>query len=424
MKRIPKAIIVWLLGSQVRRLLAKQSVTVIGVAGSIGKTSTKFAITQLLGASFRVRSQEGNYNDIVTVPLVFFGHQNPPNLLNPLAWLRIFLANERTIRGSFPYDVVVVELGTDGPGQLADFQKYLHLDIAVLTAIAPEHMEYFGTLEAVATEELSVASFANAVIANLDLTAQYIDKLDNVTTYGFNEANYQIIRRSFGGDHFSGTVTKEGRALLKAVVDGYAESILYSVLAAIACADHLGLEVSAIQKGIEAVKPAPGRMQPLRGIEDTLLLDDSYNASPEAVLAALDALYSIECPQRIALLGNMNELGDHSAAAHTQVGEHCDPKKLDLVLTLGPDANAYTAPAASKKGCMVKTFDSPYAAGRFIAEQLHNNAVVLVKGSQNGVFAEESLKFLLANNADRSKLVRQSTAWLAKKKAQFADYEG
>lgn len=424
MKRIPKTIIVWLLGSQVRRLLSKQRITIIGVAGSIGKTSTKFAITQLLGTSLRVCSQEGNYNDTVTVPLVFFGHQNPPNLFNPFAWLRILIANERALRGDYPYDVVVVELGTDGPGQLSAFQKYLELDIAVITAIAPEHMEYFGTLEAVAEEELSVARFAKKVIANLDLTKPFIDTLADTVGYGFADADYQIIRKSFEIDHFSGTVTKHGRALLKANIAGYAETILYSVLAAIACADSLGLDVSDIQKGIESIKPVPGRMQPLKGIHGSLLLDDSYNASPEAAISALDALYSLKYAQKIALLGNMNELGDHSAAAHTHLGKYCDPEQLDLVITLGPDANTFTAPAAAKKGCTVKSFESPYAAGRFIAENIKDDAVVLVKGSQNGVFAEESLKFLLADQTDSTKLVRQSEQWLRKKKEQFSDYEG
>jgi UDP-N-acetylmuramoyl-tripeptide--D-alanyl-D-alanine ligase len=211
--------------------------------------------------------------------------------------------------------------------------------------------------------------------------------------------------------------------LLSGDITGYAESILYSALAAVACADLLGISSTDIAKGLSAIKPVPGRMQPLKGIKHSLLLDDSYNASPEATKAALDTLYKLKGSQKIALLGNMNELGDYSQEAHEEIGAYCDPKQLDLVVTLGPDANSFTAYKAIQKGCNVKTVDSPYAAGKFIAQNLKDHAVILVKGSQNGVFAEEALKYLLADAADKSKLVRQSAAWLRKKQEQFADYE-
>jgi hypothetical protein len=91
-------------------------------------------------------------------------------------------------------------------------------------------------------------------------------------------------------------------------------------------------------------------------------------------------------------------------------------------VTIGPDAETYLAPAALKKGCKVKTFDSPYAAGKFVEESLKTGAVILAEGSQNRVFAEESLKVLLADKSDAKKLVRQSAAWLRVKKRQFRDF--
>jgi UDP-N-acetylmuramoyl-tripeptide--D-alanyl-D-alanine ligase len=111
----------------------------------------------------------------------------------------------------------------------------------------------------------------------------------------------------------------------------------------------------------------------------------------------------------------MNELGETSAAAHKQLGQLCDPKKLDLVVTLGRDANDYLAPAAKQQGCKVVVSDSPYEAGRLIAQAIRPGACVLVKGSQNGVFAEEAIKSLLADASEAKKLVRQSDAWLRKK---------
>src|SRR3990167_5428097 len=130
MKQYARSIVVWVLGIQVRRLRKKNDLTIVGVVGSIGKTSTKLAIAQTLGATRTVRYQTGNYNDIVSVPLVFFG-LDLPSLLNPFAWLKVFIKTERVIGSDYPYEIVVVELGTDGPGQIAAFKRYLMLDIAV-----------------------------------------------------------------------------------------------------------------------------------------------------------------------------------------------------------------------------------------------------------------------------------------------------
>jgi UDP-N-acetylmuramoyl-tripeptide--D-alanyl-D-alanine ligase len=161
-------------------------------------------------------------------------------------------------------------------------------------------------------------------------------------------------------------------------------------------------------------------MQILPGIKNSTLIDDTYNSSPVAVRAALDVLYAGDAPQRIAILGGMNEMGDYSPQAHKEVGAYCDPKKLDWVVTIGPDAKQYLAPAAKEQGCQVKSFLSPYDAGHFVAGLLKESAVVLAKGSQNRVFAEESLKELLANPEDASKLVRQSRHWQDVKAKQFS----
>jgi len=192
-------------------------------------------------------------------------------------------------------------------------------------------------------------------------------------------------------------------------------------LAAAAVADLLGVKRVDIAKGLAKLEPFSGRMQVLPGIKDSTLLDDTYNASPLAVKAALDALYSARTGQRIAILGGMNELGDYAKEAHEVVGAYCDPKKLDVVVTIGKDAKQWLAPAARERGCTVHSFDSPYDAGAYVSGKLQKNAVVLAKGSQNGVFAEEALKPLLADPTDAAKLVRQSPRWMTKKQQQFGE---
>jgi UDP-N-acetylmuramoyl-tripeptide--D-alanyl-D-alanine ligase len=160
-------------------------------------------------------------------------------------------------------------------------------------------------------------------------------------------------------------------------------------------------------------------MAKLQGIKNSIIIDDTYNASPYAVKIALDTLYSFETPQRIAILGMMNELGTTSAEEHKKVGKYCNPKLLDLVVTVGKDANNFLAPAARENGCEVYEAKNSVDAGLFVKDKVKEGAVILVKGSQNGVFAEEALKPLLASKSDISKLVRQDKYWMDKKNLTF-----
>jgi UDP-N-acetylmuramyl pentapeptide synthase len=417
-KKAGRAVVCAVLESQVHRLRRRHKFTVVAVAGSVGKTSTKLAIADLLAQTKRVRHQLGNYNDRVTVPLVFFD-QPEPSLFNIFAWLKLFGANQAMLAHPYPYDVVVVELGTDGPGQLKRF-AYLHPDITVVTAVSPEHMEYFKTLDAVATEELAVFEYSKRVLVNADdIAGKYLAGRE-FSEYSLEsqQASYFAVAKS---QNLQGQTLK-----VTTPTSGFEASVSYIgqqgakfALAAAAVADMLGVAEKDIAQGLSALHHFAGRMQVLPGLNDSTLIDDTYNASPIAVKAALDVVYAAKAPQRIAILGSMNELGDYAQEAHEEVGAYCSAKKLDLVVTIGADAKKWLAPVAEKQGCTVKSFVSPYDAGAFVKAQLKAGAVVLAKGSQNGVFAEEALKTLLADSADTGKLVRQNPSWLKIKAKQF-----
>lgn len=420
MKKLSKAIIVSILGWQVRRLRRKHQFTIIGVVGSIGKTSTKLAIAQMLTQKHEVRYQAGNYNDIVTVPLVIFG-ENLPSLFSARAWVKVFLRNERQIRGAYEPEVVVVELGTDSPGDIAAFKKYLLADIAVITAVSAEHMEFFADLDAVAREELSVIQFAKQVVINGDLVApEYLSLIPEAITYGVqNETDFRISNHSFTAEGASFAVNKDGELLLSGDAEVISESQLYSLLAGVLVCDALHMSKDEIVTAIRRITPVSGRLQLLSGIKDSTIIDDTYNASPEAFKLIIPAFYRIEAPQKIALIGNMNELGQYSREAHLAVGDLCDPARVDEVITLGTDANEYAAAVAEEKGCKVTRCQTPYEAGEYIKSIVQQNALIFAKGSQNGVFAEEAVKLLLANENDSSKLVRQSPEWLSRKLRSF-----
>ncbi len=425
LKNIGKFVIVRCLAWQLKRLRAKNDITVVGVVGSIGKTSTKIAIAKVLGEHFRVRFQDGNYNDIVTVPLIFFG-QSMPSLLNPVGWTKVLLQNERQLRSAYPYNVVVVELGTDFPGQIAAFKQYIQLDIAVLTAIAYEHMERFESLQAVADEELNVQNYSKQIIYNADLCSpEYTQAITIPTlTYGKNrgtKADYTISNVTPDSGSISFTIKHANDVWFAANLQSLATPQLYSATAAAVVAKQLGMADDSIARGIGKLTAVSGRMKVLKGIKKSQIIDDSYNSSPSAAQAALDLLYGLDAPQKIALLGDMNELGDFTESTHTELGEYCDPEQLDMVITLGPAANAYTAAAATAKGCKVVTCTSPYEAGKILAQSVQPHAIILIKGSQNNVFAEESIKSLLSDPADAAHLVRQSASWMAIKARAFSD---
>lgn len=413
MKSIAKRLVVKILGWQVRRLRTKADFKVIAVAGSIGKTSTKFAIATILSEKYRVRWQKGNYNDIVSVPLVFFGLPMP-SLFNPAAWIWTFLKIEMQIRRKYSHDVVVVEVGTDFPGNLKQFKQYLQADLGVLTAISPEHMEFFKDIDEVAVEELTISELADNLLVNLDLCdKKYLDRLESYVSYGVHEhADYQLGDMKSEVDGYDFSIRKNTKLFLQEKHASIAKTQLLSIVAAVATADMLGLNKGQIKSGIEKIKPVNGRMQRLQGVNKSVILDDTYNSSPEAAMAALETLYDVDATQKIALLGNMNELGSYSQKAHKEIGQFCDPNQLDLVVTLGPDANTYLAAEAEKRGCIVERTDTPYAAAEKIHEVIREGAVILAKGSQNKVFAEEAVKRLLANTSDEALLVRQSGYWM------------
>lgn len=421
MKSAIKKALVFILGNQVRRLRGRNKFKIIGVVGSIGKTSTKLAIAKMLESDRRVRYQEGNYNEIISVPLVFFGHRMPP-LWNIFEWLKIFFLNEIQIYFDYPFDLVVIELGTDAPGQISEFRKYLHLDIAVVTAIAPEHMEFFENLQEVAEEEWSVNFFSDIIFANRDLCSIIPDNIDNkkIVFYGKDFASYKIENISKNEKGFSFDISYEGKKIISTYYDGLSEVQLYSVCAAVAIAETLKIPEEKIKKSIKEIRSFSGRMQKLKGFKNSVIIDDTYNASPKAVQMALDALYAYPGVQRIAILGMMNELGNLSEMEHKKIGKYCDPKLLDLVVTVGKDANAFLAPAARENGCMVYKAKNAVDAGRFVKDEIAGGTVILVKGSQNGVFTEEALKPLLKSKSDFSKLVRQDKYWMGKKKYLYS----
>lgn len=408
-----------------KRLLTKYQPKIIVVTGSVGKTSTKLAIAHVLKSKYRVLADPRSYNTDIGLPLALFGLDTPHKLSSVSQWARIFKSMRNTIKRGYPYDVVVLELGTDAPGDLARFKSYIKPDIAVVTAIAAEHMEFFKTIDAVAKEELTMVDSAKRALLSADVASKYADQYverkdlawyDNKEgqEYSFTKQGFDM-KKGFWGQLDLGNVKINVQLKLLGV-----HSIKAAVAAA-AVAEMMGVGPAVIQNQLKSLRAVEGRMNLLKGKNRSSIIDDTYNASPTAVIAALETLYSLPSTgKKIVILGSMNELGAHSKRAHQEVGRVCDSKQIKLVATIGKDAATYLAPTARHQGCRVEIFDSPYAAGEYVLKHLSAGDLVLAKGSQNGVFAEEAVALLLANDSDRKKLVRQAKKWQDIKSIQFS----
>lgn len=403
-------------------------VKLVVVSGSVGKTSTKRALATLLSQRYRVQMENTNHNTEMSAPLGILGVEYPVGRVkNPLAWLAVLIAMRQRVKAPTGVDVIIQELGSDGLGQIAQFSTYLRPDIAVVTGVTPEHMEFFGTLDAVAEEELTSANFSRLAVINRDDTASEYAKYvsnTNLTTYGSSgaaEYRFEEIDFSIEDGYVGQIIAPEFVEPLPVQVRVIGEHSLRPVMGAVAVGLKLGLSAEDIQEGLKKIRPVPGRMNMLKGIDDTIVIDDTYNSSPAAASAALQALYSLQAPQHVAVLGSMNELGSSSPEEHRKLGAMCDPGILSWVVTIGDDAEQYLAPAARARGCQVKSFKSAIDAGTFARSVTEPGAAILVKGSQGAVYAEEAVKILCLMGED-DELVRQEPHWMKVKDEFFSKF--
>lgn len=404
-------------------------IKLITVAGSVGKTSTKLAIATLLSQKYRVRLHEGNHNTHLSAPLAILGINFPGNPRNFWQWHKVFSAARKRIKSPSSQEpqIIIQELGTDHPGDIERFSKYLAPNIAVITSVSQEHMEFFGSIDTVAQEELGAASFAEIAILNQDDISPDFFKYvrnSNVSTYSsIGGANYNFIANSFSLiDGFGGKIQTPEYGEIDVRVKVFGEHSLRPIIGAVAVSAKLGLSSQEIIGGLVSLKPIPGRMNFMRGVKESVLIDDTYNSSPAALEAAIQTLYALSAPSKIAIIGSMNELGESSAFEHQKIGEMLDGISLSWVITVGEQANRFLAPAARLRGCQVYEAKNAIDAGTFAHKIMERGSLVLLKGSQGEVYLEEATKILLLNKEDENLLVRQDEKWKKTKDEFFSSF--
>ncbi|MCX6781094.1 MAG: Mur ligase family protein [Candidatus Magasanikbacteria bacterium] len=417
------------LGILARAIVKKYQPRIVGITGSVGKTTTRAACVAVLSSRFRVRGSDKNYNNELGVPITIIGVGAPGS--NIFLWLGAFARALRLLlwRDKNYPELLVLELGADHPGDIAHLLSIAPLDVGVVTAVAAAHTEFFKSVAGVLAEKKLVltelGTDKNAVV-NVDDENVHgiIDEIRApIIGFGFNES--ATVRGVEAAIKYDGegapigtqaTIKTFGQDVSLFVQGVLGRPCVYAALAAAAVGRACGLDIEEIQLGLSAFQTPPGRLRIISGIKKTILIDDTYNASPNAAKVALDVLKEIHVSsngRRIAVLGDMLELGELSEQAHREIGRVVIAAGCDILVTVGAAAK-FIADEARVGGMdlnAIFSFDDSVAAGEFLKEKISVGDIILVKGSQ-GARCEKIVKLLMADPAQAEKiLVRQGKGW-------------
>ncbi|MGE5540978.1 MAG: UDP-N-acetylmuramoyl-tripeptide--D-alanyl-D-alanine ligase [Bacillota bacterium] len=429
MKRIFKSPIASLLAFLSRRILSKYRPKIIMITGSVGKTSTKDAVAAALSGQGSVRASEKSYNSEFGVPLTIIGVENP--WTNPVAWIAVFVRAIELILfpSSYP-ETLVLEVGADRPGDLARILKIATPDAVVVTRLpeVPVHVEAYATPQAVREEEFAPAyalpSGAPLILAALDTHARTMAKNTEakVTLFGFSdEADIRVEEPTVVYDNgipvgMQAVATVNGKHYTLKAAHALGRPQILAPAAALATAYALSIPLSEALTSLDTYVPPAARGRLLAGKNGSVLIDESYNASPAAVQEALRALALLTSKsRRIAVIGDMLELGRYSKEEHARIGAAA-AEYADMLIAVGSRSAAMCAPA-SERGMTedaIKCFETSNEAAEYLLTIVGEGDAVMVKGSQS-MRMERIVEALLANPADTDKLVRQDRQWKRKK---------
>lgn len=426
MKRFLKKTVVAIITFEARILLGRKKPKIIAITGSVGKTSTKDAIYSVIKHKVRARKSEKSFNSDIGVPLTVLGLPNPsPNffgwIVNIFEGLAIALFQK-----DYP-DWLVLEIGIDRPGDMAAITVWIKPDVAVLTRLPdmPAHVEYFGTPEEVIREKLQLVSALKpdgVFVYNRDdervrdvatTLRQRVVGFSRYSLSDFTASADKIIYESGRAVGIECALTHGGEAVVMRVEGSLGVQHAYNYAAAVAVGSLLGVDLSEAAEALRGHVPPPGRMRLLPGLKDALIIDDTYNSSPAAMSRALQALKEVKgVTRKIAVLGDMLELGQFSVQAHQEAGAQVT-ESADILITVGVRARGI-AKGALEHGLLseqILQYDDAYLAGNELEMMLREGDVVLIKGSQSMRLERVVEEIMLHPEEAETMLVRQEEAW-------------
>jgi UDP-N-acetylmuramoyl-tripeptide--D-alanyl-D-alanine ligase len=353
------------LAQHVRRVSGSQ---VVAITGSAGKTTTKEIAADLLGTRFRVFRNQGNFNNHIGLPLSLLELRHGP-------------------------EIAVVELGMNHAGEIRVLVNLAEPDVRVWTLVAEVHSAFFVSIDAIAdakAEILEGATPQSLVVANAAdplVMARVSTAPARLLTFGIgvpaDVSAAGVIDRGLAGTRAT-VATPWGTAVADVPLLGRGH--LANALAAMAVAGDYGVPIDAMVERLAATRPAPRRGEVWRLASGVTLVDDSYNSNPRALQCTLDAVAAERgCTRRLAVLGEMLELGDQAVALHEACGRAAAHAGLAHLLTVGGAPAAAMASAAVAEGmpaAAVRHVGSSEAAAGVVVPMLRPGDVVVVKGSR------------------------------------------
>lgn len=362
-----------------RAARARTRARVVGITGSVGKTSTKEMLRAVLGGQGRVHAAEASYNNHWGVPLT------------------LARMPEET-------EFAVIEIGMNHPGEIAPLARMADLDVAMITTVAPAHLEAFESVEGIAREKASILDGLRAggvavLNADIDTAAILRAKAEavgaRVVGFGASEAaEWRILSVALSDGATVVRAARRGEPILFKVLSP-GRHFAANALGALAVAEGLGCDPAIAACDIGRWSPPAGRGTRERIVMDTLeetgfdLFDDAFNANPASMAAALDVLIAavpengigrVATGRRIAVLGDMLELGPQEGALHAAIARHPGLEKIAVIHCVGPRMRAlWQALPRAQRGEWVETAAELAARARSIIDA---GDIVLVKGSK------------------------------------------
>jgi UDP-N-acetylmuramoyl-tripeptide--D-alanyl-D-alanine ligase len=363
------------LATAVRKLWGKP---LIGVTGSVGKTTTKEAIAHVLSTRFRVLKSEGNFNNHFGLPLMLLK-------LEP------------------EYDVAVIEMGMSHAGEIRALAKIAQPEIGVVTNVAPVHLEFFDSLAGIARAKYElVESLPAGGTAVLNADDEYVSKFGRdfegkVVMYGRRATASvraeNVWSRGTQGAEFDVVI---GSVREHATLPLVGEHNVLNALAAVAVGLERGLTSAEAVGALATLAPADKRGQVLQ-VGNITVINDCYNSNPKALGAMVDALAAMTAKRRIVVAGEMLELGPAGEEMHRQAGQHIGERKIDVLVGVRGLARMMVE-GARKAGTPADFVATPEEAGEWLAREGRDGDLVLLKASR-GVKLEKALEVLKARRA-------------------------
>ncbi len=426
MKNLIKKIIIFIITWEAKAVLVRHKPFIIGVTGNLGKTSTKDAIYTVMKDHLHVRRSEKSMNSEFGVPLTILGEKSGWN--NPIKWLLIIV---RGFFVAFSKDYpthLVLEIGADRPGDIKNIASWIKPNITVVTQFGqvPVHIEFFRDRDAVIEEKGYLVSALRDdgifIFNGDDHDAKKLLEKTKAQTLSFGIHENTSVRATnvrLYGTPLAGTEadiimdnTKEHLVLPEVV----GKSPVYCALPALLVAQFLAIPIEIACASLRDGTKPRGRMRLLQGMNHSVIIDDSYNASPKATEHGLKTLSEIDTSGRkIAVLGDMLELGLYTRDEHYKVGKIA-AHSCHRLFTVGIRSRVMVEGALDEKMLddNIMMCDTSIDAGKELVSMLQPGDVVYVKGSQS-MRMERTIEMILAKNHNpKAVLVRQEDEWLTR----------